>query len=351
MRELFESTVRRICEDHVPIERVSAAEEKGWSPALWELFESSGFSQALAVDESGESGASWGDLCGVLMICGQYSLPLPLPEAMFANYLLTRSGLEAMSGSLSFGVDGDLCLEGSTVKGSLRDIPWGGDVDHVIGLVGTSNPMVVLMSRADAAQVNRTTNIAGEPRDELYFDGVTPLAVAPLAASMNKDVLKLGGAMLRSAQIAGAMQGVLALAAEYVNDRVQFGRPIARFQAVQHQLAICAEQTAATVVSAELACAQFDNGSEVSTMVAKISSAEAAAAGAAITHAVHGAIGFTQEYPLQLSTRRLWSWRSEYGSLSYWSQRLGSKVCAAGSDKLWARIVNASSDSTQESSI
>lgn len=357
MRELFESTVKRICEDHVSAEAVSAIEAEGWSAALWELFESNGFSQALAVDESGEAGAHWTDVCGVLMICGQYNLPLPLPEAMLANYVLTRSGLDAMPGSLSFGAEGDLCLDGEPeggnvkVSGWLKGVPWGRDVDHVLGIVDTESPVVVVMARADASALNQSTNTAAEPRDDLYFEGATAISVASLPGAMGADILKLGGAMLRSAQTAGAMQGVLKLASEYVNDRVQFGRPIARFQAVQHQLAMCAEQAAAAVVSAEFACAQFDSDVYAPAMVAKISSAEAAAAGAAITHAVHGAIGFTEEYPLQLSTRRLWSWRSEFGSLSYWSQRLGAEVCAAGSENFWPAIVNAGFDGTQESSI
>lgn len=348
MRELFESTIKRICEDHVSAECVSQAEQGHWPSELWGLLENSGFNQAVVFDESGEAGVGWSELCGVLMTCGQYSLPLPLSESMFVNYLLSRVGLKTVAGSASFSADSDLRIDGDVVTGQLRSVPWGRDVDHILGIAQGPCPTFVLVSRASAAEISKTTNIAGEPRDNLSFEAAAVVATAPLPATMDADILRLGGAMLRSAQIAGALQGVLALASQYVNDRVQFGRPIARFQAVQHQMAICAEQTAAAVVSAELACAQFDCGVAVPVMVAKISASEAAAAGAAISHSVHGAIGFTQEYPLQHSTRRLWSWRSEYGSLSFWSQRLGTLVCEAGSENYWPAIVNASFESTQE---
>jgi acyl-CoA dehydrogenase len=53
---------------------------------------------------------------------------------------------------------------------------------------------------------------------------------------------------------------------------------------------------------------------------------------------VHGAIGFTDEHSLHLKTRRLWAWRMEYGSQTFWSQRLGREVCANGSAALWPML-------------
>jgi len=41
---------------------------------------------------------------------------------------------------------------------------------------------------------------------------------------------------------------------------------------------------------------------------------------------------------LQRSTRRLWSWRSEFGHATHWSQRLGRAVCAGGAAALWPAL-------------
>ena len=60
--------------------------------------------------------------------------------------------------------------------------------------------------------------------------------------------------------------------------------------------------------------------------------------GAAIAHAVLGAIGFTYEHSLHFTTRRLWSWRSEFGSQSYWAQDVGRRLCGAGQGGLWPAI-------------
>ena len=68
--------------------------------------------------------------------------------------------------------------------------------------------------------------------------------------------------------------------------------------------------------------------------VAKSRIDDAVSVGAGIAHQVHGAIGFTYEHGLHF-TRRLWSWRAEYGSGSEWSKILGEKAISNGHDKFW----------------
>ena len=51
-----------------------------------------------------------------------------------------------------------------------------------------------------------------------------------------------------------------------------------------------------------------------------------------IAHAVHGAIGVTEEFDLQLYTRRLREWRLAAGSESYWHERIGAEALADGAD-------------------
>ena len=69
--------------------------------------------------------------------------------------------------------------------------------------------------------------------------------------------------------------------------------------------------------------------------IAKIRVGEAAGNGAAIAHQVHGAMGFTYEHSLHQATRRLWSWREEFGNEAHWADRLGHMVAARGADALW----------------
>lgn len=339
MREIFQSSIERLLADLAKPEMVRGYEAEVWSHTLWSALEASGFGLAGAPETMGGADASWGDLYGVMVACGRFSLPSPLPETLLANWLLGHVGLAALDGSLSFAANAELTLLNGKVSGTLLDVPWGRYVEHVVAITDDDQPALVLLSTPEAATVNRRLNIAGEPRDDLRFSHQSVVACACLPTTMPSDVLLLGGAMLRSAQIAGAMQATLELTAAYAGERVQFGKAIANFQAIQHQIAILAEHTAAALVASEAAFEESEGALAVlQIMTAKAIAAEAAGIAAGIAHAVHGAIGFTHEHPLHLLTRRLWSWRSEFGSASFWSQRLGRAICRGGAAALWPTV-------------
>jgi acyl-CoA dehydrogenase len=141
-------------------------------------------------------------------------------------------------------------------------------------------------------------------------------------------------------QISGALEKILEQSVQYALDRVQFGRPIAKFQAVQHNLATLAGEVAAASAAADAAaeaCARPDIAiGEIA--IAKVRAGEAAGTGAAIAHQVHGAMGFTYEHSLHHATRRLWSWREEFGNEAVWAARLGRMVAEHGADGLWPFI-------------
>ena len=163
----------------------------------------------------------------------------------------------------------------------------------------------------------------------------------PLPNAVLADSVRGAGALLRAAQMAGAMEAALDLATTYANDRVQFGRPIGKFQAVQQQLALLAEEAAAALVAVESAAiclAEQRQSAEFAVGAAKVRAGEAAGTVAEIAHQVHGAIGFTEEHSLHYLTRRLWSWRDEFGDKSYWAAFLGRRIAAAGGAGLWPLI-------------
>lgn len=342
MRELFESTLERLLGDLCTPEQVLASEGGVWSPALWQAVEDSGFALAAAPESAGGAGASWDDLYVVLTACGRHAAPAPLPEALLANWLLGVAGLDAVTGPLSFAAEATLTLGPDGVHGSLSNVPWGRHVDHVLALTGGASPKVVLLAAAAATARTLRLNTAGEPRDDLSFAAATPVASAPLPAGLPSDILRQGGALLRAAQTAGALQATLAMCTQYATERVQFGKAIGSFQAIGHQIAVLAEQVALASVTAEAACAESgaDGLATTPIAVAKVCAAEASTLATGIAHAVHGAIGFTHEHRLHLTTRRLWAWRSEYGASTAWSQRLGTAACAAGSVGYWPTITS-----------
>ncbi len=126
---------------------------------------------------------------------------------------------------------------------------------------------------------------------------------------------------------------------KYVSERKQFGRPIGSFQVIQHQLALLAGHTAAAGIAAANAFRAADRGDAAFEIaVAKVRTGEAAGLGAGIAHQCHGAIGFTYEHSLHFVTRRLWSWRAEFGSESHWADAIGRRVAESGADALWSYL-------------
>jgi acyl-CoA dehydrogenase len=109
---------------------------------------------------------------------------------------------------------------------------------------------------------------------------------------------------------------------QYANDRNQFGRPIGKFQAIQHQLSVISEHVFAARMAAQMGC----SGDRLRVAIAKARTGEAALEVAALSHSIHGAIGFTEEFDLQMYTRRLHAWRQAGGSESYWHDVLGTEL-------------------------
>jgi hypothetical protein len=144
------------------------------------------------------------------------------------------------------------------------------------------------------------------------------LADAAIARS-----LRLGpgtGALLRNwwrvalaAEAAGIMRGALALTVAYVKDRVQFGRPIGSFQTIQHRLA---QLTVLVEGVYWLAMeAAFKHAEPCAAAAAATHATKTAPLVFAETHQMHGAMGFTREYPLHLWSMRLPALQRELGGL------------------------------------
>ncbi|MDB5456650.1 MAG: acyl-CoA dehydrogenase domain protein [Caulobacter sp.] len=331
MRTLLQHSIERLLADAVTPDLLRAAEGGAWPTDLWAKIEELGLPLAAVPEDLGGAGASWTDIFVVIRACGAAAAPTPLPEAILANSLLAAAGLESPE-------SGPIVFAAGLADAPLAAVPWGRHA-RWLALHDTQAGQIALHSLA-RARIVPDNNVAGEPRDTVTLAAGS--LVAGAATSAATDAVMLGGAMLRSAQMAGALGRLTEISADYANERVQFGRPIGKFQAVQQQLAVLATQAAAAVSASEAAflmatpCADL-----VTTASAKAVSGEAAGKGAGIAHAVFGAIGFTHEHSLHFLTRRLWAWRGEYGSDAFWADRLGRTLAARGGDGLWPLVTAA----------
>ncbi|CCG04428.1 acyl-CoA dehydrogenase family protein [Blastococcus saxobsidens] len=330
-------------------EDVVAAEGTGWSERLWSALVESGFPSVSVPEEAGGSGGDVADACALLAAAGRFAAPVPLAEAgLLGGWALAAAGLELPEGpvSVAVGRPGDVVeLSGGPgawrLTARLQRVPWGGRSTRVVLLASVDGECSVVSAPTAAAEVTPGRNLALEPRDTLTWDDV-PLSdevVAPAPEGVDGEALRLRGALGRAALIAGALARVSELTVRYTGEREQFGRPIARFQAVQAHLVTIAEEAQLAGLATEVAALNArPDPSFFDVAAAKAAASEAATVAARAAHQAHGAIGMTKEYELGQLTRRLWSWRDEFGSERYWNRELGRRLAGAGADELWPRI-------------
>ncbi len=331
-RQLLGDTVQRLFRD-LMVNWRDPVTPNNLPMHAWQAIEDMELTSLLQPEAAGGYGGTWVDALVVFNAIGFHAVPLPIGETLIARHLLVKHQLPVPGGAISLGVsrDAELRVDSGTglwtLSGSVADVPWGLAAQSLlVACLREDSEYLVLLS-TDSARTKRTAlNAANEPRATLHFLNAPIAAIHHGEEAETNGVMQLG-ALLRASQAAGAMHAILEQSVEYVVERKQFGRALGKFQAIQHQLAQLAEETAAVrcaVSSAGLMADAGHAGFEIAA--AKLRASQATALAVSIAHQVHGAIGFTQEYPLHTRTCRLLAWRQEYGNERYWGQFLGRYV-------------------------
>ncbi len=277
----------------------------------WQALQESGFCDALTAESRGGAGISLETAAQMLFDCARHALPLPFAATLWARAALAEEGLPIPEGpiALAWGYS-----EGSTIH--CPNVDLGRLADHVLV---TLDNQALLLPAADAERCD--DGIYCSLNAELTWQQRPDNAIE---LQSSHDWPRIGAALF-AAQIAGAADRALALALAHANERKQFGRPVGKFQAVQQRLAVMAEEVFAMRMAMQLAL-RGDNltPEPFPAMVAKARCSAAVPEVTAVAHLVHGAIGITEEHDLQLFSRRLYDWRIQFGSETYWHRRLGA---------------------------
>ena len=325
LRQLLLDTAIRLFEAATEDEVFEGVESGMFPVDHWRAVEENGLVDMLLPEEAGGAGVDFGDAMAVARAAGAFALPLPLVETMIGRRVLADAGLEAPSGPL-----------GLVTGTGAANVLWP---DEIGGLVIADEEGAVEWIAAGEVGLEPDTNSAGEPVGRLgELPPIPPEHSSSLASGLPPSVLM---AAARSAMTAGAMERILDLTIEHVQGRIQFGRPLARFQAVQQLVAVMASQAAVVGVAADTAIAAVEaalEGNGDATFMAACAKARASEACYEVTriaHQLHGAIGYTREHDLHRFTRRLWAWRDADGDEGYWQQKVGAMAVEAGGDGLW----------------
>lgn len=311
---MFAEAMEDILRDHCTPAVVRAIEQGGDAAALWHAVAGAGFLDLLRPEQEGGAGLPLPELYALLAQFGRYAAPLPFAEAIAARALVAADEV-LPNGPLTLA---PVLLRNADGRLHAPLVPFGTVAEHVLAADGHR---LVLLRCADARRLP-TGVFSSQIASLVWTDerGARCLAghaaaLAPLAAATY------------AALMAGGMARVFELTMQYCNERSQFGRTLGKFQSIQHQLAVMAELVAASGMAAESAFQTQDRvPSLLAAAVAKARASEAAPEIANTAHALHGAIGVTEEYDLQLFTRRLHEMRTAHGSESHWHRLIGEKV-------------------------
>ncbi|BBY83745.1 acyl-CoA/acyl-ACP dehydrogenase [Mycolicibacterium pulveris] len=309
---------------------------------LWQNLEDTGLTRLTS---AGEPDAGPAELAVVLHALAYHACAVPIAEtALLSCWLGDRAGV-AMAESGPFTValaDAQRC--GKRVRGTAVDVPWARTADQVVLVARTPEGPNIGVAEPDEVEVTERQNLAGEPRDLIGFD--LPVdRFRRVDTSLVTELLRRG-AWARCVQSVGALDAAAELTLDHTRERIQFGRSLSAFQAVQQSLAQMAgevERARASVALAVAAAADYGFGAaqtDYAVTVAKVVLGRVVRSATALAHQLHGAVGTTLEHRLWLVTMRAQSWIAEFGSPGRHARRLGRMVLAA--DNPWDFMVGAS---------
>lgn len=281
---------------------------------LWRNLEETGLARLTSSQDAGPAEAAI-----VLSGLARHAADVPIAETdLLAAWLAGTAGVPVPdTGPLTVAI-ADATEHGGRITGRARDVP---------------SPMGTVVLAARTSDALHVAVLDDAPRDSLTFD-VAARDTRAVGVEV-ADELTRRGAWARCNQIVGALDAACDLTVAHTTERVQFGRTLSKFQAVQHSLAAMAgeiERARAATALAVAAAADygFDHpATDYAVTAAKVAAGRAVDPVTTIAHQLHGAIGVTIEHRLWRSTMRARSWVDDFGTTGHHARRLGRMALAA----------------------
>ncbi|MFQ5380936.1 MAG: acyl-CoA dehydrogenase family protein [Dehalococcoidia bacterium] len=318
-QRLLRDSVRDYLRNEITFDRIRGFErDGGMDTALWDYLQSAGYLGLPFPEEMGGGGGELTDAAVVLEELTRRAVVIPFMETMACGIALQRFGRPEHTRSLVEGIAGGTLtlspalldaghsVAGNRLDGKARFVDYGAEVSHHLVIAGDrreSGGLYVVDARGDGAGSASKRHIGRTPQAEVTYTN-TPVEQlgGPDAAKFLFSLLRC----LAAIQCVGNSQQALDMTTEYVSMRVQFGRPIGTFQAVQHHCANMATMTLSARFLAYEALWKLDRGlaSDREIARAKVWASRTATEVPMLAHQLHGGIGYTEEYDLHFFSRR-----------------------------------------------
>ena len=363
-QDLLRQEVRKLLDERCPISEVRRIMEtpSGHSSELWKQLGELGWLGLVIPERYGGAGGDWIDLVVLLEETGRTLLPSPLVSNTLAVTGILEAGSEEQkarwlpgladgsrigtlavleaSDSLApeaIQLRGDVAGDGFVLSGQKRFVADAATADLFLVAFRSGDgdqdaSLAVIDGEATGLSTQTRPTIDATKRvGDLLLDGVRverdALLGEPGAAWPAISRLLDCGAVAVCAEMIGAAEGAHALTVQYAKDRIQFGHPIGHFQGVKHPLAenyVDIESFKSLLYYAAWA---IESSPEE---LPRAASRAKAFGGRAFTRVgidgiqLHGAVGYTLEFDIQLYLKRSKWTRPAFGDVEYHLDRVAT---------------------------
>ncbi|MBI1884923.1 MAG: acyl-CoA/acyl-ACP dehydrogenase [Chloroflexi bacterium] len=346
--KLLRSTARSYLAERFPWERLYAL-ERGDAPLTGD--EMKGFAERglfglLAPESKGGGGLSLLEAAAVIEEIGYAAVPATVTVSNVAACILGHASpdvagehLAALaSGRRLYTVseavrrrgrqnDARAAASGGGIRGVLPLVPFASVADFVLAPLAVEGEAAFAVLPLERARLEPVRLLDRSGYADAHFEGVALERAALLATGRAAEDLQERCDALMTAlslvELAGMMQRVTEMTAEYITGRVQFGQPIAKFQAARHRAAELLTQAETTRWTAYHALWAFqqDPAHTEEIWLAKHWAVRAAERVFQVSHLLHGGVGVGTEYPLHLYTQGIAGLAARAGTMDEMVER------------------------------
>ncbi len=339
-QQLLKKEIQQFLEAESPKKMVREIEnsEPGYSPEIWQKMADLGWLGLMIPEEYGGVGGSLMDLAVLFEEIGRSTFPSPMfstlvfgvlpfieasteaqkrdiltkvakgemiltmamtePEADYRPEFLATKAIREADGFILNGTK--LFVQNAHVADSMLVVAGNGQVN----IDGNGITVFMVRKGTDSVGINPLKTVGGDRQFEVTFSNVKVsnedvIGSVDAGWPLVKSTLDKATA-IQCVETVGVMQQALAMTSEYTSARIQFGRPIGSFQAVQHRMADMLTDVEAARWTSYLAISRLSKGlpADREVAIAKAWTSNACQRVAYAAQHLHGGVGMDMEYDL-----------------------------------------------------
>ena len=344
-QEMLKNFARDFLEKECPeaLVREMEEDEQGYSPDLWKKMADQGWMGLIIPEAHGGADMTLCELVVLLEEFGRALVPGPfistvvlgavpimeagtdeqkaqyLPKIASGATIMTMALTEPSAKWTADGVTLEAKKDGGdyVLNGTKLFVPDAHVTDHMVVVARTGGSgedgvtLFIVDTKSDGIKIEQLKTIAADKQCEVIFENVK-VPAANVLGSEGKgwavvDKVSKIATVAACAYLVGLSQMDFDTTLNYAKERVQFGRPIGSFQAIQHKLAdaiIDVDGSRFITYKAAWSLTEGEDDADLMISMAKAWASDASRRVVAHGQQIHGGIGFTKEYKIQLYFRR-----------------------------------------------